>query len=152
VEYATTGGRSSFPYSWGDEDPIPPITKRASAVAKSPKRKARRKKRRTGPRLCPYCGSLFKLPGFARHAAKCSELLARRFGLKKGLLQVDHAPKYAQAQGRWELATKRGVLIRSFATESELESWWREFQMARGRQPLPLSLGRVSAEEASHTE
>lgn len=62
--------------------------------------------------------------------------------LSATLLGVVHGRKYKETDGRWLLATKRGLVIATFATESELDSWWQTFQTSQGREPKQLSIGK----------
>ncbi len=66
---------------------------------------------------------------------------------KMGLLGVRHRRKYQNTDGRWVLTTKKGVLIRDFSTEVELDLWWQTFQTYQGRKPLPLSNGNATERE-----
>jgi hypothetical protein len=59
-----------------------------------------------------------------------------------GLLGVVHARKYRDHNGLWNLVTKAGMLLATFATESDLEAWWQRFQTSQGRKPNPLVNGQ----------
>jgi hypothetical protein len=56
-------------------------------------------------------------------------------------LGVTRARKYVASDGRWVLATRRGTVIATFATEAELQSWWQAFQTSQGRVPKALAEG-----------
>lgn len=59
------------------------------------------------------------------------------------LLGIVHARKYAEKDGRWTLATKRGIVIAVFVSEAALDSWWQVFQTGQGRQPRRLIEGKA---------
>jgi hypothetical protein len=54
---------------------------------------------------------------------------------------VVHGRKYRECD-RWILASKGGVTIAVFATERDLDRWWRLFQKSQGRKPKSLAVGK----------
>jgi len=55
----------------------------------------------------------------------------------RALCNVSHA-KISCRAGRWILATRRDVIIATFATERALIAWWGHFQRDQGRKPRVL--------------
>ena len=61
--------------------------------------------------------------------------------IPESMANIAHGRKYEE-EGRWILASKRGVPIAAFLTEDVLDEWWKLFQQGLGRIPHPLIVGR----------
>lgn len=78
--------------------------------------------------------------------AKGTVVTIANVAVPASLADVAVGRKYNEG-GRWILTSKRGVTIRDFATEADLERWWAAFQQSRGRVPRALRLGRAPKRE-----
>src|SRR5438309_2017075 len=71
-----------------------------------------------------------------------------------GLSTVTHARKTQRGES-WTLTTKNGIFICNFASETELDDWWRAFQESQGRPArpcLPLQLTRRRSAHLQQSE
>jgi hypothetical protein len=73
---------------------------------------------------------------------KSFPLVINGIRITPNLLSLTHARKYLDHEGQWVLATMRGVVVATFSSERELDSWWQIFQSAQGRAAQLLVRGR----------
>jgi hypothetical protein len=78
--------------------------------------------------------------GFSMNTGEPAHRLILGVQVPKALLSVTHARKY-QAGVLWVLATRKGAVIARFASEAELQNWWRFFQESQGRTVTDLTCG-----------
>jgi hypothetical protein len=64
--------------------------------------------------------------------------------IPSSLLGVVRARKSIETDGHWVLSTRKGTVIATFATQDDLDSWWKDFQSSQGRVATQVTVEGIS--------